>query len=736
MRFVWRDPSSTPTSLTKKALTAELSLLREHFELALPSRLTRRPKVNPRIWSSREVKSALVAAFHEKCGYCEKDLRPFEFEVHHHRPVMNAKGRISFSGAPSPDHYAWYAYEWSNLVLACVVCARYKGSQFPTEDKRVAPFTPLTMADEERPVLIDPSHDDPYEYLAFSADGYCLSRGTRGKETVDILKLNRSELVGRRAAIFSELGISIEKMRGRGYARILSEVESRLDDRRSHVGAARNWITDSLLATSARTIPPTEAEFNSELAGFIDLANPAMWRDFLAHLKGKDKPQTSHPADLLEVIEETQATKFARIRSVHIKNFKGFGKFKIDFSSQAVEERGIAPAVVVLGENAVGKSSLLQAIALGTMGRDLRKQTKVDFDAFLRHSGGYVDRTGRQILEHRSSTQASIKINFDDGSSNELHIQRGGEIHEEVFESALVLGYGAHRLFNDQPTSYRHIKRVSSIVSLFNKQRVLPHSADWLESLDEKTFPTVARALREILNLADGDEIVRSERNGILINKNGEDIPLMQLSDGYRSLFAMALDILRNMVRQWGDLESSRGIVLIDEIEIHLHPRWKMQVVSALRRAMPQVQFIITTHDPLCIRGMFDGEVHVLIRDDSGAIAEVTGLPGVTGMRAEQLLTSEYFGLASTSEPETQQRIDRLLLSDARSADPQGQFSEQLNAFSMIGDTPERQVVNEALRRHIVEQLRSNRLDRAAVREESINLILQRLRGGVDEAGQ
>lgn len=58
----------------------------------------------------------------------------------------------------------------------------------------------------------------------------------------------------------------------------------------------------------------------------------------------------------------------------------------------------------------------------------------------------------------------------------------------------------------------------------------------------------------------------------------------------------MALDIVRNMVRKWGNLESSLGIVLIDEIETHLHPRWKMQVVSALRRAMPQVQFIFTTH--------------------------------------------------------------------------------------------------------------------------------------------
>lgn len=133
---------------------------------------------------------------------------------------------------------------------------------------------------------------------------------------------------------------------------------------------------------------------------------------------------------------------------------------------------------------------------------------------------------------------------------------------------------------------------------------------------------------------------------------------------------------------------------------------------------------------------MFDGEVHVLLRDDTKAIVEMTGLPGVTGMHAEQLLTSEYFGLASTSDPETLRRIDRLVLSDSRSTEPEEQFSERLDAFTMIGDTPERQVVNEALRRHIVEQFRSNRLDRTEVREESINLILQRLRSDANEVGE
>ncbi|MDO7896889.1 AAA family ATPase [Pseudomonas citrulli] len=735
MRFVWRDPGSTPSSLAAEALLGEMSLLREHFEMPAASRLTRRPKLNRRKWSSREVKSALLAAFQEKCGYCEKDIGPFEFEVHHHRPILNAKDRMGYSGTPSPDHYAWYAYEWANLVLACPVCARYKSSQFPTQYERVAPFTPLALADQERPVLIDPSSDDPFEHLAFNVEGFCVGRNDRGKETVDVLKLNRSELVGRRAAIFSEWMIFLEKLRGRDYKEILADVESQLNDRRAHVGAARIWMVDALRTTSESDTRLHEAEFCAELARFIDVCSPPNWRQFTDQLKRGHGRRSILRSDLVEAVGEVQTTKFARIRSIQVKNFKGFSRFTLDLSSRSVAERGIAPATVLLGENAVGKSSLLQAIALGTMGRDLRSQVKANFDAFLRKPQERTDQMWQSASDSRGAAQASIRIEFDDGSCNQVHILRGGEIRDESFESALVLGYGAHRLFSEQPKNHKNIKRVSSIVSLFNNQRTLPHSADWLESLDEKIFPTVARALREILNLADEDEIIRTDHSGLLISKNGEAIPLPRLSDGYRSLFAMALDIIRNMVKRWGDLESSRGIVLIDEIEIHLHPRWKMQVVGALRRAMPQVQFIFTTHDPLCLRGMLEGEVHVLIRDEQRSIVEMGGLPDVSAMRAEQLLTSEYFGLASTAEPETLRRIDQLLLSEPRSVEAQAQFSERLGAFSMIGDTPERQVVNEALRRHIVEQFRSNRLDRAEVREESINLILESLRdaGGIGQ---
>ncbi len=191
---------------------------------------------------------------------------------------------------------------------------------------------------------------------------------------------------------------------------------------------------------------------------------------------------------------------------------------------------------------------------------------------------------------------------------------------------------------------------------------------------------------------------------------------------------AMVLDVMRGMLEEWGDLENARGLVLIDEVETHLHPRWKLRVMSALRRAMPNVQFVATTHDPLCLRGMRGGEVQVLVRYDDQQIEALTGLPDVRGLRAEQLLTSDYFGLSSTADPDVEDALERLALPGSASPMSGNRDQEALRPFQWLGDTPFEQIVNEALRRFIDEAAASSEVDRGLVRETAVNDVLERLR--------
>ena len=104
---------------------------------------------------------------------------------------------------------------------------------------------------------------------------------------------------------------------------------------------------------------------------------------------------------------------------------------------------------------------------------------------------------------------------------------------------------------------------------------------------------------------------------------------------------------------------SAQGVVLIDELGNHLHPAWRMRIVGALRAAFPQVQFIFSTHDPLCLRGLENGEVAVLRRDRKREVYALEDLPSIAGLRVDQLLTSEHFGLDSTLDPQSDQDIRR-----------------------------------------------------------------------------
>jgi hypothetical protein len=113
---------------------------------------------------------------------------------------------------------------------------------------------------------------------------------------------------------------------------------------------------------------------------------------------------------------------------------------------------------------------------------------------------------------------------------------------------------------------------------------------------------------------------------------------------------------------------------LIDEIGSHLHPRWQMRVIQGLRQTFPRVQFIVTTHYPLCLRGLFNRELVVLQRTPHNKVLAVDrDLPPIEGMRVDQLLTSEYFGLNSTIDPDLESQFSeyyQLLALAGAGADP------------------------------------------------------------------
>ena len=231
-------------------------------------------------------------------------------------------------------------------------------------------------------------------------------------------------------------------------------------------------------------------------------------------------------------------------------------------------------------------------------------------------------------------------------------------------------------------------------------------------ALSEASFQYIARALKDLLSLEDQDRLVRHEGPPprVEVQTMGTAVPLEQLSDGYQSVLALATDVMAVMLDRWKSMDVAEGIVLLDEIGAHLHPRWKMRIVRSLRQVFPRVQFVVSTHNPLCLRGLSEGEVIVMRRGAEGRVVALTDLPPVEGLRVDQLLTSEHFGLDSTVDPEIDEMFEeyyRLLAARERSRAEEERLEDlkaRLEKLDLLGTTRRERLALEAVDEYLAEE--------------------------------
>src|SRR5882724_1781875 len=91
-------------------------------------------------------------------------------------------------------------------------------------------------------------------------------------------------------------------------------------------------------------------------------------------------------------------------------------------------------------------------------------------------------------------------------------------------------------------------------------------------------------------------------KSALLKRGNNEPISVQDLSDGYRSMLALSIDVLRWLIQAFPydpDPFPRPGVVLIDELDAHLHPSWQQTIGFWLREKFPKIQFILATHSPL-----------------------------------------------------------------------------------------------------------------------------------------
>jgi len=329
--------------------------------------------------------------------------------------------------------------------------------------------------------------------------------------------------------------------------------------------------------------------------------------------------------------------------------------------------------------------------------------------------------------------RAEVTLDFDDGEVRRLEIDARGMHANGRTDLPPVFGYGAFRQYLDPRRIYRPEK---SIITLFRTNELLSNPQTWLLSLDPDRFKLVVRTLQSIFAVEGEVDVLRAQpdrRRCVVVHQHKApdgtivetETPLSLVSSGFRSILALACDVLQGLMDErvnpnFDNFTTARGVVLIDEIEAHLHPRWKMQIMTGLRAALPQVTFIATTHDPLCLRGMNDGEVLVLHRIAGKEtpktklpvfVEELVGLPAVSRLTVEQLLTSDFFSLFSTESPAVEQELSQiadLLGRKRRNEDLSPAQTEALREFEKvvarglpIGSSPVERIIQDAVAEYL-----------------------------------
>jgi len=734
MRKVNRSRNFLPQILQGKEVRTALQKIFDYYDLPEEIRAGRRiPTDGSLIDRDPDLIESLQSVFFSKCGYCESLIgRERSGTIDRFRPISNA--RNTNNKKESHDHYGWFIFEWQNLILSCGACNRVKRNFFPVKGARAPLLSTWSEAIQvEEQTILDPCEDDPYSHLIFDSNGQCIHTSKRGEITISILDLNRPDLVENRKIKINQCLAAMEVIRdGKNEPiTILSELLTEGSEFSGVLGIYLYSVGLLIAEKFDGRIPRKKrlAEDLIALMKFIPLDVNLSDLAFEVNqnvgvrpiLFSEDSIRMVAGSAYEKIVKRTATSK---IEKIILSNFKGIENLSIDLKAHG-DNFESTPCLSLLGENSTGKTSVLQAVALCLMGQKLRNQLKLDPEEFLSREPNGWSLSGRRV--------AKIYIEFEDGEFSELTIDpilkrfEGNEI-----AAAVVLAYGARRYFDP---SRKQARTIDSISSLFNPQSAVAHPAAWLSRIDDGPFQAVARAMRAIFTLRDDDLIKRNQEGVVFIRAHGRDTPIERLSEGYKTLFAMTVDIAREMVKVWGSLEEARGVVLIDEIETHLHPRWKIKVMAGLRAAMPKVQFITTTHDPLCLRGLAEGEAQVLYRNEIESIEVLSELPNVKYLRTEQLLTSDYFGLASSSSEEGDALLDEYAalaghsstgLSDDKKQ-RRSYLGEMLEENIVIGDNAVDQIAVEAARQYLEERSKVELSLRNELRKEAVAQVLSAL---------
>jgi energy-coupling factor transporter ATP-binding protein EcfA2 len=380
---------------------------------------------------------------------------------------------------------------------------------------------------------------------------------------------------------------------------------------------------------------------------------------------------------------------------------------------------------VFAGRNGAGKSTLLKALALSIVGplaaRSLvgsfpawvRKGESVahvattlafdtEFDAF-QGSGNTPFSPIWSGLEWKANPGGSDAV--ERWAENERVLNRGP--WHDAPKGWFVAGYGPYRHLG--PVTAEIIQKtahpvVARLINLFNESATLSEAVDWLKHQHHRALenkPGAAELRDAVLALLgdgllpDGSTVERVDSDGLWLTQDGVTLHLEQVSDGYRTATALVVDLVRRLHATYGYLGlrihdghqvcSHPGVVLIDEVDAHLHVAWQQRLGFWLTSRFPALQFLVTTHSPfICQAASKQGIIRLPAPGEDRKIEHVDErlYAAIVNGGADDAVMSELFGLDHAHSKHAEQlrntlaKLEIKVIDGTASAEEIGRYQE------------------------------------------------------------
>ena len=370
-----------------------------------------------------------------------------------------------------------------------------------------------------------------------------------------------------------------------------------------------------------------------------------------------------------------------KIEELYIENFRGIHKLEV---------KDLAYLNVIAGLNGAGKSSVLTAIKtlLSWLIARIRNQkgngiSIKDKDITngenycllkIRLDNGVEWQLYKQHSKCRSKSEYKTELSMMNAFANEL----AESIRQDVkTDLPLIDAYGVNRVVNETPMRVRAAHKLNPLDALSVDMSNSVNFHDffiWFREMEDieneslrntgvlekdKRLEAVRYSIATIFNGYSDFKVQRNPKS-FVINKGKEKFDFNQLSDGEKSYMALIFDIVRKMAMTHPSLENpldGDGMVLIDEVDLHLHPSWQREVIDKLKQLLPNCQFFVSTHSPHVVSSvnLKSGDKLILITN-----GEAIEFLGNSYGRESNIVLADIFKMDSLRNPIVQYHIDKI----------------------------------------------------------------------------